>query len=97
MATYISLVKFTGQGIGNIKETVQRAERGKRLAESLGGRMTNVLWTQGPYDIVLTLDFPDDETLSAFLLATARQGHISTQTMRAFTAEEVQRIVEKIP
>jgi uncharacterized protein with GYD domain len=97
MATYVSLLKFTEKGIGSIKDTTKRAEKAAQVAESLGGRMTTILWTQGAYDLVAITEFPDDETQAAFIISTAMQGNISTVTLRAFTAQEVERILEKLP
>lgn len=97
MARYITLLKFTAQGVANIKDTTKRAENAARLAESLGGRLVDIMWTQGAYDAVVTTEFSDDETQTAFIVATVMQGNVTTQTMRAFTAQEVQSILAKIP
>ena len=97
MATYVSLVKLTAKGLGDIKDTVKRAEKASQLAESLGGHMTSILWTQGGYDLVVTTEFADDETQAAFIIATAMQGNVTTETLRAFTAQEVEGILKKLP
>jgi uncharacterized protein with GYD domain len=97
MATYVSLVKFTSQGISGIKDTVKRTEKAAQMAESLGGHMKSILWTQGSYDLVVTTEFPDDETQAAFIIATAMLGNVTTETLRAFTAQEVERIIQKLP
>jgi uncharacterized protein with GYD domain len=97
MATYVSLLKLTAQGLSNIKDTVKRAEKASQLAEKLGGRMTNIVWTQGAYDLVVTTEFADDQKQAAFIIATTMQGNITTETMRAFTAEEVTQIIEMLP
>ena len=97
MPTYVTLLKWTEQGIRNVRDTANRAEQARQAAERLGGRMTTVLWTQGAYDVVAISEFPDDETATAFLLATGMQGNLRTETMRAYTAEEMQRILQKLP
>ena len=97
MPTYVSLIKWTEQGIRNVGETVNRAEQARQAVERMGGRLTTVLWTQGAYDIVAISEFPDDETVSAFALATGMQGNLRTETMRAYTAEDMQRILQKLP
>jgi uncharacterized protein with GYD domain len=55
------------------------------------------LWTQGAYDAVAIGEFPDDETAAAASLANAMRGNVRTETMRAFTAEEMQRVLQKLP
>lgn len=97
MATFVSLVHWTKQGVDNIKDTVKRAEDAAKMAESMGGHITNIVWTLGKYDLVVTSEFPDDATAAAWTAGLVRKGNITTQTMRAFTANEVQKIIDKIP
>jgi uncharacterized protein with GYD domain len=97
LATYISLLDWTEQGVKNVKDTVKRAETATQLAEKMGGHVTNIYWTQGAHDIVLISEFQDDEAVTAFLLATGAAGNIRTETMRAFSAQDINRIVQKIP
>ncbi len=97
MPTYVSLIKWTDQGIRGVKETTARAEQASAAAQQAGGRFSAVYWTQGAYDIVVVSEFPDEEAAQAFLLATGMQGNIRTETLRAFSAEEMQRILQKVP
>jgi uncharacterized protein with GYD domain len=48
------------------------------------------------YDIVSIAEFPDDESGTAFLLALAAQGNLRTTTLRAYTAEEMTGIIQKL-
>jgi uncharacterized protein with GYD domain len=95
MPTYVALLNWTDQGIRNFKDTVDRAEAAREMAEKLGGGFTNIYWTIGPYDIVGIIEAPDDETVEAQLLALGSQGNVRTTTMRAFTADEMRPIVER--
>ncbi len=95
MPRYVSLISWTEQGIKTFRDTVSRADDAARLAEKMGGRLERVLWTLGPYDIVAIAEFPDDETGTAFLLALGSVGNVRTTTLRAFEAEEMERIVSK--
>ena len=97
MATYVSLIKWTDQGIRNVQESPTRAQQAQRAAEQAGGRFSALYWTQGAYDSVVISEFPDEEAAQAFLLATGRQGNVRTETLRAFAAEEMQRILQKLP
>ncbi|MGH2534331.1 MAG: GYD domain-containing protein [Thermomicrobiales bacterium] len=95
MPRYVSLINWTDQGVRNAKDTIQRAEQARQAIEQLGGSL-EVFWTIGRYDIVGILEAPDDETATAFLLQTAGAGNIRSETLRAFTAEEVSGIIEKL-
>lgn len=95
MTTYVSLVHWTEQGIKNYKDTKRRLEDFTKLAESMGGRVREALYTVGEYDIVVVTEFPDDETATAALLRVGSLGSIRTNTMRAFTADEMGGIISR--
>ena len=97
MPGYISLMKFTKQGIANIKESPKRIEQGKAAAEKLGIRVVGVWVTMGEYDLVAVCDAPDDQAVAVFQLALAGLGNVTTQTMRALSEEEFAQVVSKLP
>jgi uncharacterized protein with GYD domain len=96
MAKYVLLVNWTEQGVQNAKDTVKRSEQVRDLFQRMGVTIEQVYWTAGQYDIVVVLDAPDDESVSAAALAGAMQGNLRTTTLRAFEAEEMQRILDRI-
>jgi len=95
MATYVSLINWTEQGIRNFRDTAQRAADFSRLVESAGGKVRELLWTVGEYDIVCVADFPDEESGVAALLQVGSAGNIRSNTMRAFTAEQMADIIRR--
>jgi uncharacterized protein with GYD domain len=97
MPTYISLINWTDQGIRSAKDTLDRASAAAAAAESMGGKLKDIYWTVGPYDIVTVAQFPDDATGTAFLLALGSQGNVRTTTLRAFSRDEVAEILQKTP
>ena len=97
MPAYISLVNFTEQGVKNVKGTVERTQAVKKAAEAAGGRVIGVWWTLGQYDLVLISEGPDDITAARLVLAAAMQGNTRSITMRAFSEEEMARIVAGLP
>jgi uncharacterized protein with GYD domain len=96
MAMYVSLIQFTDQGIRNIKDTTKRYKTAMAEAEKMGMKIVQPLWTMGAYDVVVLLEAPDDETMSAFTLKIGSMGSVKTHTMRAFTADEMEKILGKI-
>jgi uncharacterized protein with GYD domain len=96
MAKYVSLLKFTDQGIRNVKDSVKRAAAATAEAEKMGAKVTDAFWTMGAYDVVLLLDAPDDETVSAFSLKLGSLGNVKSHTMRAFRREEMESILAKV-
>jgi uncharacterized protein with GYD domain len=96
MPTYVTLSNFTEQGMRNIKDTAKRAEAFKKAAKEAGITIKELLWTQGQYDLVTVLEAPDDITASALALSVGKLGNITGQTLRAFTATEMEKILQKV-
>jgi uncharacterized protein with GYD domain len=96
MATYIATVRFTGQGFKGIQETTKRAASFKAAAKKLGAKVAEVYWTLGAFDGLLILEAPNDETATAALLHLGALGNVQTTTVRAFTADEMDKILAKM-
>jgi uncharacterized protein with GYD domain len=95
MVTYVSLFKWTEQGVTKIADTVKRAEDFAAMAEKAGGRVKHQYWTVGDYDGVLVFEAPDDVTAIGLLAKLAKAGNVKTQTLRAFEAGEMKQILAK--
>ena len=96
MPTFVTLSKFTDQGIRTIKDSPKRAQAFRDSAKKAGCTVQELLWTQGKYDVVSIIEAPDETTVAALLLSVTKVGNISTQTLRAFTAAEMEKILEKV-
>jgi uncharacterized protein with GYD domain len=96
MASYIALLQFTEQGVRNIKDTTKRSAATREMASQLGVKVVDIFWTLGSYDIVLVMEAPDDETLTAFTLKLSSLGNVKTQTLRAFRDKEMDAILNKV-
>jgi uncharacterized protein with GYD domain len=97
MANYIVLINWTEQGIANVRDALDRQTKATSLAKKVGCKLKNSFWTIGPYDVVANLEAPDDESVTAFLLAVGIQGNARTTTMRAFDRNEMAAILNKVP
>ena len=96
MATYISLIQFTDQGIRNVKDTVKRGDAAIGEAEKMGIKIIEEFWAMGAYDVVVLFDAPDDATMSAFTLKVGSMGNVKSQTLRAFRKQEMEGILAKL-
>jgi len=96
MSTFISLVSFTDQGIRNVKESPKRAEAVKAMAKKLSVTIKEFYWTLGHYDLVVVME-GDDEAVTSTLLKIGSLGNVRSETLRAFSAAEMGRIVGNIP
>ncbi len=95
MPKYIALINWTQQGIENVKDGPGRTAAAIEAAKAAGIDM-EAYYTMGRYDLVAIVDAPDDETMSRVTLSIGAEGNIRTETMRAFTVEEMQGIVESL-
>ena len=96
MAMYVTLYRLTAQGAKTVGETVNRARQAIAGAEKAGGKIITLLWTQGQYDLVGVGEWPSDEAAIAFNLSVAKLGNVTTETLRAFSADEMEKILKKV-
>jgi uncharacterized protein with GYD domain len=96
MPTFVSLCNFTEQGARTIKDTVKRAEAAKQAAAQAGVTIKEVLWTQGQYDMIIITESADEIAANAVILTAGKAGNLRGQTLRAYTAAEMQKIVDKV-
>jgi uncharacterized protein with GYD domain len=97
MATYVTLFNFTEQGARGIKDTIKRTEAAKAAAEKAGMKIKDVLWLQGRYDFMAIVESNDEIAAAAFAVGTIKLGNVRGETMRAFTAAEMEKILDKVP
>lgn len=97
MITYIGLLSFTEKGIQGIKDSTRRAAAAKETAKKFGVNMREIYWTMGEYDIVCVLEADDESSVAAFNLATGMQGNVRSQSLRAYSAAEMDKILSKLP
>jgi len=96
MITYVGLVSFTDKGIQSVKDTTKRAAAAKEAAKKFGVNMRDLFWTMGQYDMVCVLEAEDEQALAAFNLALAMQGNVRSQSLRAYTAGEMDKVLAKL-
>jgi uncharacterized protein with GYD domain len=92
MPTYISLIRYTQQGISNIKDAPARIDAAKEAYRKAGGDFKAIYLTMGQYDLVAIAEMPNDEAVAKMALALGGQGNLRTETMRAFTETEFRKI-----
>ena len=96
MATYVVLANYTDQGIRNVKDTIKRVDAFKASAKKAGVTVKDFYWTLGQHDCVLVMEAPDEESAMTLGLSVGSLGNVRTQTLRAFSAEEIGRILSKM-
>jgi uncharacterized protein with GYD domain len=92
MPTFITLANFTDQGARTIKDSPDRFEAFKSMAEAAGVSIKSVHWTTGAYDVVLVTEGPEDASMT-LNMKVAALGNIRTQTLRGFSLAEMRKLV----
>ena len=96
MKTYISLCRFTDQGIRSVKDSTKRADAVKELAKKFGVSMNQLYWTSGHYDLVAVIEAEAEESANAFSLSIGAAGNIRTEMLRAFSRDDINAILGRM-
>ncbi|UPT87689.1 GYD domain-containing protein [Bradyrhizobium barranii subsp. apii] len=96
MVTYVVLGNFTDQGARNVKDSPKRADAFKEMAKTFGVTVKEIVWTQGRYDVVTILEAPDEAAAMSLSLSLSALGNVRTETLRAFSAADMTKIVGKM-
>ena len=96
MATFVSLINLTDQGIRNVKQSPHRFETFKAMAAKLGVKVKAAYYTVGQFDMIVIVE-GDDQSAIASLLTTNALGNIRSQTMLAYSVEEMKGIAALMP
>jgi uncharacterized protein with GYD domain len=97
MATYVSLLRYTQQGITNLKQAPSRIDAARKVYKALGAELKALYLVMGRYDIVALVEAPDDTVAAKAALALGSKGNVSSETLRAFSEEEFRKIVADLP
>jgi uncharacterized protein with GYD domain len=97
MPTYVTLARWTGQGLQNIKDSPARLDAARKVFGSAGMKLKDFYMVTGRYDFVFVTEAPDDVTLAKATLAITSKGNVQTETLRAFTEDEYRKIVGGLP
>jgi uncharacterized protein with GYD domain len=96
MQTYIAMLKWTQQGVKEVKESSARLDAARKSFQSAGVTLKQFYLVMGRYDAIAIVEAPDDASLAAALLKTTSQGNITSETSRAFTEDESRQIVSRL-
>ena len=93
MPTYIAMLKWTPQGLHDIKQSTSRLDAARKGFERVGVKMKDFYMVTGQYDMIAVLDAADDASLAKAILGATSQGSITSETCRAFGEDEYRKII----
>jgi len=91
MPTYIALLNWTLQGATKVGGSAKRLDAGRKAFKKAGAEIKDVYMTLGRYDLVCVIEAPDDDTYAKAILGLASQGNLSTETLKAFSEDQISR------
>jgi uncharacterized protein with GYD domain len=96
MPTYITLLRWTQQGVANVKDSPKRLDAGREAFKKFGVEIKDTYLTMGRYDLVCVIEGPDDATVARALLTLGSQGNVQTETLKAWNENDFRSIVNSI-
>ena len=96
MPHYVTLMRWTSQGVAGLPAWRERVEEGELIIEEAGGTLVGVYVTLGRYDVVEIFEAPDDEVAVEIVMRLQRFGAEHTETLRAFTRDEAEEIIRRL-
>ena len=97
MPMYVTLIRYTEQGIKTFKDLPKRLDETRTAGEAAGAKLVAFYLTMGQYDAVVVSEAPDDETVATLALAAGGRGNVRTETLRAFTEDEAKKLATAVP
>ena len=96
MQTYVTLWKYTKDGLMDIKKTPKNFELAKKIIKNAGGKLLSSYGLVGEYDVLTIMEMPDEKSAASTILKICSTGRITSQTMTALSIDDFLAIVKKV-
>jgi len=96
MPTYVTLWKYTKDGLMDINKTPQRFEIVKKIIEKAGGKLLSIYGLIGEYDLITVMELSDEKVATSTILKICSTGRITSQTMTALSIDDFLKITKEV-
>ena len=96
MQTYVTLWKYTRDGLVDIKKTPKNFELAKKIIKNAGGKLLSVYGLVGEYDVITIMEMPDEKVAASTILRICSTGRITSQTMTALSIDDFLKIAKEV-
>ncbi|HZB90713.1 MAG TPA: GYD domain-containing protein [Stellaceae bacterium] len=96
MTTYVMLIKWTEQGMRQVKDSPKRLDSAKTALKEMGGEFKSFFMTMGDYDLIGVYEAPDDAVAARFTLILGMLGNVRTTTLKAFPEAAYREIINSL-
>lgn len=95
MPTYVTVVKFTPEGLKNVADLGKQWEEGQKKAEQMGIKTISAYSLLGRYDMMFIYEAPDEKAAASMPLSFAPRGGGQTETWTAIPMEEFAQLLAR--
>ncbi len=96
MNTYVTLYRFTEQGVRTIKDAPKRIEKIRQIFKENGAEVKQFFALMGQYDTMIIAEAKDDDLMAKLNILVDSMGNVTSQTMRAFNEAEFKKLIEEV-
>ena len=96
MATFMTLIKFSGESMKTISEFGKVYEEGTKMGQQMGIKTIGAYATLGPYDAVFIYEAPDEKAAAAMVISIAAKQGGETETWTAIPMEEFTKLTARL-
>jgi uncharacterized protein with GYD domain len=96
MSTYVMLIKWTEQGMRQVRDSPKRLDTAKNALKEMGGEFKAFYMTMGEYDLIGIYEAPDDAIAARFTLILGMLGNVRTTTLKAFPERAYREIINSL-
>ena len=96
MSTYVTLWKYTKDGLIDMRKTPERYEVVKKIITDAGGKLLAIYGLIGEYDVISVMEMQDEKAAAATILKICSTGRITAQTMTALSVDEFLKIAKEV-
>jgi len=96
MPTYVTLWKYTKDGLVDMNNTPDRYEAVKKIINDAGGKLVSIYGLVGEYDVITTIEMPDEKVAASTILKICSKGRITSRTMTALSIDDFLKIAKEV-
>jgi len=96
MPTYVTLLKFTSEGLKGMPDFGKSWEEGKKRAEQMGIKSVGAYGLLGRYDMMFIYEAPNEKAAASLPLSFTPEGSAQTETWTAIPMEEFAKLAAKM-
>ena len=96
MATFVSHITLTQQGIQEIKGVTSRIEENRKLWEESGGKLLAWYVVLGDYDYLAITEAPNEKVMAEIAIKASIRGRTQFRTFVAIPIEEFAEVTQRL-